>query len=69
MKKIILITLTVFLTLVLNSCNRNYRQGTPVIVKKEFYIFNKCKFTYEGWGRRDYFEDECDKCSVGDKVN
>lgn len=69
MKKVILITLTVFLTLVLNSCNNNYLEGEPVIVKKEFYFSNKCKFTYEGWGRRDYFEDECDKYSVGDKLN
>lgn len=67
MKKTILIS-TILTSLMLVACNQNYREGSPVIVKKEFYLFNKCKFTYEGWGRKDYFEDDCDKYQVGDKI-
>jgi len=64
MKKLIIISLMI---LSFTSC-KEYRQGTPIIVKKEYLLFDKCKYTYEGWGRQDYFEDECDKYSVGDTL-
>jgi len=65
MKKLIIISL---ITLSFTSC-KEYREGTPIIVKKEYSLyFGKCQYTYEGWGRQDYFEDECDKYSVGDTL-
>jgi hypothetical protein len=59
---------------VLCSCNStgrsdNYLQGEPVILKKEHSLIpGICMFTYEGYGRKETFEDKCDKYSVGDKL-
>jgi hypothetical protein len=56
------------------SCNSmgrsdNYFQGEPVILKKEHSLIpGICMFTYEGYGRKETFEDKCDKYSVGDKL-
>lgn len=63
MKKLIIISLMILFT----SC-KEYREGPPIIVKKEYLLFDKCKYTYEGWGRQEYFEDECDKYSVGETL-
>ena len=54
MKKTIFI-LSVFIT----SCN--YNTGVPIIVKKqESFISGKCIYTYEGYGREEMFDDDCD---------
>lgn len=46
-----------------------YREGEPVILKKEHSLIpGICMFTYEGYGKRETFEDKCDKYSVGDKL-
>jgi hypothetical protein len=70
MKKFIFITL---LSIILFSCNEKvekvYLQGNPIIVKKEVSMIpGYCIYHYEGWGRREYFEDKCDKYSIGDKI-
>jgi len=70
MKKFIFITL---LSIILFSCSEKvekvYLQGDPIIVKKEVSIIpGYCIYHYEGWGRREYFEDKCDKYSIGDKI-
>lgn len=65
-----------FLSLFLFSCesrkeedNNKYLKGEPVIVKKEVSMIpGYCIYHYEGWGRREYFEDKCDKYSIGDKL-
>lgn len=49
--------------------NDNYHQGDPVILKKEYSLLpGICMYTYEGYGRKETFEDKCDKYSVGDKL-
>lgn len=49
--------------------NDNYLQGEPVILKKEYSLLpGICMYTYEGYGRKETFEDKCDKYSVGDKL-
>jgi len=47
----------------------NNFEGEPVIFKKEYSMIpGICTFTYEGYGRKETFEDKCDKYSVGDKL-
>jgi hypothetical protein len=64
----------IFFLFVVCSCNStggsdSYRQGEPVILKKEYSLIpGICIFTYEGYGKRETFEDKCDKYSVGDKL-
>lgn len=70
MKNFIFITL---LSIILFSCSEKvekvYLQGEPIIVKKEVSMIpGYCIYHYEGWGRREYFEDKCDKYSIGDKI-
>lgn len=44
-------------------------KGDPIIVKKVVSMIpGYCTYTYEGWGRSEYFEDKCDKYNVGDKL-
>jgi len=54
------------LTLILSSCN--YNQGSPIIVKKVESFSGKCIYTYEGYGDREWFEDDCSKYSIGDTL-
>jgi hypothetical protein len=57
------------LLLILNSCNeRQYQKGAPIIVQKQKSMTGSCLYTYEGYGREEWFEDECDKYSVGDTL-
>jgi hypothetical protein len=70
MKNFIFITL---LSTILFSCNEKvekvYLEGDPIIVKKEVSMIpGYCIYHYEGWSRREYFEDKCDKYSIGDKI-
>lgn len=63
MKKLILI-LPVFIA----SC-QSYNKGVPIIVKKQdSFIPGKCLYTYEGFGREEMFDDDCNKYSVGDTL-
>ncbi len=65
MKKIIIITLS----FLISSCNQNYNKGLPIIVKKQdSFIPGKCIYTYEGYGREEMFDDDCNKYSVGDTL-
>lgn len=59
---------TIFLlSLFISSCS--YNKGVPIIVKKqESFISGKCIYTYEGYGREEMFDDDCDKYSVGDTL-
>lgn len=43
-------------------------KGAPIIVQKQESITGSCIYTYEGYGREDWFEDDCDKYSVGDTL-
>ncbi len=45
-----------------------YSQGPPVIVDKSQSLNGKATYTYEGYGRREDFEDDFDKYSVGDTL-
>ncbi|GGE15621.1 hypothetical protein [Psychroflexus salis] len=74
-KFIIYIMGGLFYVLILISCqsnkenNANYHQGEPVILKKEYSLIPTiCMYTYEGYGRKETFEDKCNKYSVGDKL-
>jgi len=52
-----------------NGNNPSYHQGEPVILKKEYSLLpGICMYTYEGYGRKETFEDKCNKYSVGDKL-
>ena len=65
-----ILTFITFITF-LSSCSEKpeYLKGEPIIVKKEISMIpGYCIFHYEGWGRREYFEDKCDKYSIGDKI-
>jgi hypothetical protein len=66
--KTILTTATLFL--ILTSCNetKEYQKGAPIIVQKQKSVTGSCLYTYEGYGREEWFEDECDKYSVGDTL-
>lgn len=51
------------------NSNDSYHQGDPVILKKEYSLIpGICMYTYEGYGRKETFEDKCDKYSVGDQL-
>ncbi len=64
----ILITL-ILLTSLMTSCS-NYREGRPVIVKKEQSLWpGQCRYAWEGYGKREYFDDECGKYDIGSPVN
>jgi hypothetical protein len=64
MKKIILL---ITVSILLFSCK--YNPGPPIIVKKQMsFIPGKCLYTYEGYGREEMFDDDCDKYSVGDTL-
>jgi hypothetical protein len=69
---IYLIGLCLFIFIGCQSKNENkptYHQGEPVILKKEYSLIpGVCIYTYEGYGRKETFEDKCDKYSVGDKL-
>lgn len=67
----ILLSILLFIIGACNPLNDNhdYHKGEPVILKKEYSLIpGVCKFTYEGYGRKETFEDKCDKYSVGDKL-
>ena len=67
---LILITLiTLFSSCSQKTENTEYLKGEPIILKKGVSMIpGYCIFHYEGWGRREYFEDKCDKYSIGDKI-
>lgn len=66
MKKFIVL-LIISISLLITSCGNEKLKGEPTIVKKELSLVpGYCLYTYEGWGRREYFEDDCDKYNVGD---
>jgi hypothetical protein len=57
------------ITFILYSCKNDYNKGNPVIIKKEQSLYpGKCIYTYEGYGIREWFDDDCDKYSVGDTL-
>jgi len=62
----------IFILISCESCNGRsdkYHDGEPVILKKEYSLIpGVCMFTYEGYGRKETFEDKCNKYSVGDKL-
>lgn len=48
---------------------RTYRDGPPIIVKKQQSLLpGKCLYTYEGYGREEMFDDDCAKYNVGDTL-
>lgn len=52
-----------------NPLEIKYSESDPVIIKKEYSIIpGVCIFTYEGWGKKETFEDDCAKYSVGEKL-
>ena len=58
--------------LLITSCDvektkSDYR-GAPIIVQKQESMTGTCIYTYEGYGREEWFEDDCDKYSVGDTL-
>lgn len=56
-----------FTILTFSSCN--YNEGAPIIIKKQqSFLPGKCIYTYEGYGRRDWFDDDCSKYSIGDTL-
>ena len=67
-----LITLFVSTILILSSCDiektKSDYKGAPIIVQKEESMTGTCIYTYEGYGREEWFEDDCDKYSVGDTL-
>jgi hypothetical protein len=67
-----LITLFVSAILVLSSCDiektKSEHKGPPIIVQKQESMIGTCIYTYEGYGREEWFEDDCDKYSVGDTL-
>lgn len=48
--------------------SKEYPKGRPVIVGKSQSLNGKATYTYEGYGRREEFEDNFDKFSVGDTL-
>ena len=70
--KIIVYLLFIFILISCESCNgisNKYHDGEPVIMKKEYSLIpGVCMYTYEGYGKKETFEDKCDKYSVGDKL-
>lgn len=69
MKRFVLLILGLLMILSITSCGPKPLEGDPIIVKKEVSLVpGYCLYTYEGWSRREYFEDPCDKYNVGDKL-
>lgn len=65
MKKILIIIISIITI----SCNQQFNKGVPIIVKKQdSFIPGKCIYTYEGYGREEMFDDDCNKYSVGDTL-
>lgn len=62
----------IFILISCESCkgrSDKYHDGEPVIIKKEYSLIpGVCMYTYEGYGKKETFEDKCDKYSVGDKL-
>jgi hypothetical protein len=58
--------------LLIASCdaekNKSDNRGAPVIIQKQKSITGSCIYTYEGYGREEWFEDDCDKYEVGDTL-
>ena len=71
--KIIVYLSFIFILIITESCNGRsykYHDGEPVILKKEYSLIpGVCVYTYVGYGRKETFEDKCDKYSVGDKLS
>jgi hypothetical protein len=65
-------TLFVSAILILSSCDidktKSDYKGAPIIVQKQESMTGTCIYTYEGYGREEWFEDDCDKYSVGDTL-
>lgn len=62
--------ITIFAIFII-SCqeNANKYMGPPIITKKTISINGEtCTYTYIGYGREEWFEDPCDKYSVGDTL-
>lgn len=65
MFKKLIVALVILLSV--NSCN--YNEGTPIIVKKQqSFLPGKCIYTYEGYGKKEWFDDDCTKYSIGDTL-
>ena len=66
------ITLTFSVILLFTSCDiektKSEQKGAPIIVQKQRSMTGTCIYTYEGYGREEWFEDDCDKYSVGDTL-
>lgn len=66
------ITLLISAILLLTSCDiektKSEQKGPPIIVQKQTSMTGSCIYTYEGYGREEWFEDDCDKYSVGDTL-
>lgn len=64
--------LLISVILLFTSCdiekNKSEYKGPPIIVSKQKSITGSCIYTYEGYGREEWFEDDCDKYSVGDTL-
>jgi hypothetical protein len=58
--------------LLITSCDvensKSEYRGAPIIVQKQQSMTGTCIYTYEGYGREEWFEDDCDKYSVGDTL-
>lgn len=64
---LLLIVVSLIATIAMNTGKK--LEGEPIIVKKVVSMIpGYCGYTYEGWGRSEYFEDKCDKYNVGDKL-
>lgn len=51
------------------SCSDSYHKGKPIVVSKHKSFFpGTCQFAYEGFGRREVFEDDCEKYHIGDTI-
>lgn len=62
--------ITIFAVFIM-SCqeNTNKYAGPPIITKKTVSLNGEtCIYTYIGYGREEWFEDPCDKYSVGDTL-
>ncbi len=58
--------------LIISACGdtttkSDYR-GAPIILQKQKSLTGSCIYTYQGYGREEWFEDDCDKYSVGDTL-
>jgi len=66
MKKSIIALISI---VTLSACNPDYRKGEPIITGKEQMLWpSTCQFTWEGNGKRGFFEDKCDNYKVGQKL-